>query len=84
MPRPAGLDSAYRRGMPSAATAVYLYDEGDGSVEMRLELLARPEPARGSGSQSGLMPQSLPSGDNHPSSLLQFGESAKDVSRAPG
>jgi hypothetical protein len=47
MPCPAGLDSAYRRGMPSAATAVQLNDEGDGRVEMRLELLGQPEPANG-------------------------------------
>lgn len=36
-------------GMPGAATAVKPYGEGGGGEEMRLELLAQPEPATGPG-----------------------------------
>jgi hypothetical protein len=47
--RPDGLARAYRERMPSAATAVQPYGQGDSGEEMRLELLTRPEPATSSG-----------------------------------
>jgi hypothetical protein len=52
-PGPAGLARAYRERMPSAATAVELYGEGDSGETMRLELLASRNPRADSGSQSG-------------------------------
>jgi len=44
---PPGLATAYRGRMPSTATVVQLYAQGDGGEEMRLELLGQPEPASG-------------------------------------
>ncbi len=53
-PGPAGLARAYRGRMPSAATAVDLYDKRDSGEERHLELLARLEPVTGSGKSSRL------------------------------